>query len=152
MSAPATLEDALREQLRARLDELRPAVEETRRLEAALRALGEEPPPPSREEALRSAIARGSSGPARERWVRSRSAGKGGPGARRRREPQFRREQRYVAILDAVERQPHISASAIAREIGLTPGALTSYLRELEGTGALVRGTNRYRVAGLEDL
>ncbi len=114
MAEQDLLERAKRE-IRERLEELYPLVEERDRLRAVLEALegGEGEKPASR----RAARQRG-------RPTTSRRAGRG---------------ERRTQLLEVLRSEPGLRPSEAARRMGVNPSQVHSLVRRLEGRGALER-------------
>jgi hypothetical protein len=110
------------ERLQARLQELRPALEEYAQLEAAARRLGidVDPRPKASQPPRRTA------GPRSPRARASRSKRRSGP-------PVQRRDQ----VLELVSARPGVTVPDIGKELGVDPTGLYRVVRQLEREGAL---------------
>jgi Winged helix-turn-helix DNA-binding len=131
--------DSIREQLRARLDELRPLVREYQRLQDAERALGDEPP----IRAKRAAPAKPAE-PRRSGGARTAS--------RRRSSAPAEREANRQRILDLVRRRPGITRAELKDAASLSGAGVAQNLRRMLDRGqvreeALPGGTTGYRIA-----
>jgi predicted HTH transcriptional regulator len=126
----ADLLDRVLREIRERKERSRAAVEESRRLEAALAALQGE---------------RGGPG----RGPRPRRGGRGGGGPRRR----ARRGANRDAIVGVVSERPGVSAAELAGATGIARATVASTLSRLVAAGVLERvalpaGGRGYRLAG----
>ena len=111
--------DQIREELHARLEQLRPLVDEQRRLEAALAALGD----------ARSAPAASSVRPSEAASSRAR---KPAPAQRRKRAP---RGANREAVLRAVEDRPGATSAELASVSGVERNTLYGLLARLVKDG-----------------
>jgi CRP-like cAMP-binding protein len=117
----ADLLDKIRREIDARLDELRPLVEEAARLEAALAAL-------QRSD--------GTAAPPRPRRRTSQAASTG----RRRR----RRGETRKRLVDYVWANPGSTAADVATALGLNRNSVATRLAQLAKSGELVKATRGY--------
>jgi hypothetical protein len=118
------------ERLQARLQELRPALDEYAELEAAARRLGidVDPRPTASASPRRTAKpqARRDSSAARVKPRRSRSKRRSGP-----------RIQRRDQVLELVTARPGVTVPDIGKELGVDPTGLYRVVRQLEHEGTL---------------
>ena len=136
---PMELIDRIKKDIDARLDELRPQVEEIPRLEAVLAAL-DSPGGGGGQRLGRGAgaPARGARGAARPRREASSS---GGP--RRR----ARRGQRREELLQLLASNPEVTIAEAARQMGVSSPQVSTLVRRLEEEGVLQRSEGRFVVA-----
>jgi hypothetical protein len=131
--------DSIREQLRGRLDELRPLVREYQRLQDAERALGDGLPVSAKRAAR----------PKRARPRRSRGA----PAASRRRSSApAEREANRQKIQDLVRQRPGITRAELKDAASLSGAGVAQNLRRMLDRGEvreepLPGGTTGYRIA-----
>lgn len=118
----ADLLDRVRQQINTRLSELRPLVDEQRRLEAALQALGD------------PAAAAAGAAPARARRQTKPAARKTTPIEKRKRAP---RGANRAAVLRAVEDRPGATSAELATRSGLQRNTLNTLLSRLVKEGEL---------------
>jgi hypothetical protein len=114
--------DRIREQISMRLAELRPLVDEHRRLDAALQALGEMDSP--------AAVAASASSPAQTRP----RAHKASPPTRRKRAP---RGANREAVLRAAQQRPGATSAELAAVSEVEPNTLKALLARLVKAGEL---------------
>lgn len=131
--------DRIKKDIDARLEELRPQVEEIPRLEAVLAAL-DSPGGGGGQRVGRGAgaPARGARGAARPRREASSS---GGP--RRR----ARRGQRREELLQLLASNPEVTIAEAARQMGVSSPQVSTLVRRLEEEGVLQRSEGRFVVA-----
>jgi hypothetical protein len=116
--------DSIREQLRARLDELRPLVREYQRLQDAERALGDGPPTSPKRTA-------------RRKQARPRRGSGGRAGSRRRSSAPAEREGNRQKILDLVRERPGITRAELKDAAGLSGAGVAQNLRRMLDRGEL---------------
>ncbi len=131
--------DFIREQLRARLDELRPLVREYQRLQDAERALGDGPP----TRAQRAAPAK---------RAQPRRSGGARTASRRRSSAPAEREANRQKILDLVRQRPGITRAELKDAASLSGAGVAQNLRRMLDRGelreeALPGDTTGYRLA-----
>jgi hypothetical protein len=131
--------ESIREQLRARLNELRPLVREHQRLQDAERALGDGPPPNARRAAR-------SKRPEAQRSTGARTA------SRRRSRGPAEREANRQTILDLVGQRPGITRAELRDAASLSDAGVAQNLRRMLDRGELREeplpdGTTGYRIA-----
>lgn len=129
--------DRIRQQISTRLSELRPLVDEQRRLEAALQALGD------------PAVVAADAAPARARSQAKSAARKTTPVEEPKRAP---RGANRAAVLQAVEDRPGATSAELAARSGVQRNTLNTLLSRLvkEGelqTRALPTGKTGYALA-----
>lgn len=142
--------DRLEREIKQRLDELRPAVDEARKLESALRRLigqSTENGSTSTQSPSRSRARSGTASRSRSRSTtssrsgtrsssrRSRSTGKRVSGSERR-------EQ----VITLVKANPEIKVRDIATELGTSSNNIYNIIRRLEADGKLTRADGRFAV------
>jgi DNA-binding transcriptional ArsR family regulator len=120
----ADLLDTVRRDINARLDELRPLVQEAASLEAALNALN-------------GAGATETASPARMRRRRPRAAT---AGARDGRRPALSRE----ALIEHVRAHPGSTAGDVAKALGVNRNSVSTRLAQLAKAGALTKAKRGY--------
>jgi hypothetical protein len=131
--------DSVREQLRARLDELRPLVREYQRLQDAERALGDGPPISAKRAA-------------RPKQAGPRRSGGARPASRRRSSAPAKRETNRQKVLDLVRQRPGITRAELKDAASLSGAGVAQSLRRMLDRGevreeALPGGTTGYRIA-----
>lgn len=132
--------DRIREELSARLDELRPLVDEHSRLDAAMQALGEVKPAPAG-----AAVA---SSPAQPTKPRTQMTP---PAKQRKRSP---RGANREAVLRAATQRPGATSAELAAVSGVEPNTLSGLIRRLVKGGelqkrALPTGRTGYAMADM---
>jgi len=117
--------DSIREQLRARLDELRPLVREYQRLQDADRALRDGPP----------RLAERAAPPKRAEPPRSRGGAR--TASRRRSSAPAEREANRQKILDLVRQRPGITRAELKDAASLSGASVAQNLRRMLDRGEL---------------
>ena len=130
--------DRIREELSARLDELRPLVDEHSRLDAAMQALGDVKPLPAGAAAATSLAKMPKPGTQTTR-----------PAKQRKRAP---RGANREAVLQAASQRPGATSAELAAVSGVEPNTLSGLLRRLVKAGelqqrALPTGRTGYAIA-----
>ena len=131
--------DSIREQLRARLDELRPLVREYQRLQDAERALGDGPPMSARRAA-------------RPKRAESRRGGGVRTASRRRASAPAERDANRQRILELVSERSGITRAELKDAASLSAAGVAQNLRRMLDRGEvreepLPGGATGYRIA-----
>jgi hypothetical protein len=138
---------AVEQRLTARLEELRPALEEYRELEAAARRLGIDVDPAA------GTATRSAAKPSSTRKPRMSGARRAAPTRAKRRAPARtkraprRAVQRRDQVLALIEARPGITVPDIGRELGVDPTGLYRVVRQLEAQGAIKKEGMALRLA-----
>jgi Mn-dependent DtxR family transcriptional regulator len=119
--------EQIKEKIRARMDELRPMIEEAEQLEAMLDAMD-----PHREQAPRIR-------PADQPQLQTQQRGWGGA----QRIPQNERLEQFLSVARA---QPTLSVAAVAQKLGVSANRGYQLVTELERQGRLERTFNGFVV------
>lgn len=128
---------AVEQRLTARLDELRPALEEYRELEAAARRLGIDVDPAA------STARRSAAKPSTSTRPRRSATRRAAPTRAKRTAPtrakgaSSRPGQRRDQVLALIVARPGISVPDIGKELGVDPTGLYRVVRQLEAQGAV---------------
>ena len=124
--------------IKKRLDELRPAVEESKRLEDALRQLG------SQAKATTPGRRRGRPPGSSTRSTPATRTPRSTAGRRRRgRRTRVSGERRREQLVTLARENPDIKAREIADQLGTTPNNIYNLIRRLESEGTIQRRDGR---------